>query len=320
MSATGDGRRCDDMFVPQHALETYRAEGLSPFPRLLLIADFDQRRNRPSFQQREVIMKKWQCFCACVCVLALAITVKAQDSESQPATPKLKLSEASSSDGEATPKTSTKLEDLDKRLSKLEKSMAELLSQLIAMQPKLVTKDDFEKMIEQKLKDRVPEPGPVPVTPPGNSVTTPAQSNADPKLDRLEERMSALESNLSDVQLNIAKIGQRLGVKISDTQFDGVKPIVGEITEAVEQKPTVEREAQIIIRNLTREAQILIVDAKEWRIPGDGREYEIPVKLAGTADSVMTQVWPYEKPKIRQFKMVNGRLETRFDITLRLVE
>ena len=308
------------MFVPQHALETSRAEGLSPSPRLLLIADFDQRRNRSSFQQREVIMKKWQCFCACVCVLALAITVKAQDSEGQPATPKLKVGEASSSVGEATSKTSTNSEDLDKRLSKLEKSMAELLSQLIAMQPKLVTKDDVEKMIEQKLKDRVPGPGPAPVTPPGDSVTAPAQSGGVPKRDRLEERMSALESNLSDVQLNIAKIGQRLGVKISDTQFDGVKPIVGEITKAVEQKPTVEREAQIIIRNLTSEAQKLIVDAKEWRIPGDGREYEIPVKLVGTADSVVTQVWPYDKPKIRQFKMVNGRLETRFDITLRLVE
>ena len=30
MSATGDGRRCADMFAPQHDLESYRAEGLSP--------------------------------------------------------------------------------------------------------------------------------------------------------------------------------------------------------------------------------------------------------------------------------------------------
>lgn len=261
-------------------------------------------------------MKKWQCFCACVCVLALAITAKAQDSEGQPATPKLKFGEASSPVGEATSKTSTNSEELDKRLSKLEKSTAELLSQLIAMQPKLVTKDDVEKMIEQKLKDRVPGPGPAPVTPPGDSVTAPAQSSAVLKRDRLEERMSALESNVSDIEISIAKIGQRLGVKIGFNEFPGVKPLVDELKP----KPIVEREAQIIIRNLTAEAQTLFVDGKEWRILGDSRAYEIPVKLVGTANSVVTQVWPYDKPKVRQFQTVNGKLETRFDITLRLVE
>ena len=30
MSVTGDGRRCADMFAPEHDLESYRAEGLSP--------------------------------------------------------------------------------------------------------------------------------------------------------------------------------------------------------------------------------------------------------------------------------------------------
>ena len=29
-SVTGDSRRCADMFAPQHDLESYRAEGLSP--------------------------------------------------------------------------------------------------------------------------------------------------------------------------------------------------------------------------------------------------------------------------------------------------
>ena len=298
------------MFVPQHALETYRAEGLSPSPRLLLIADYDQRRDSPSFQQREVIMKKWQSFFACAFVLALAITATAQDSEGQPATPKLKFGEASSPVGEANSKNSNNSEDLDKRLSKLEKSMADLLAQLIAMQPKLVTKDDVEKMIEQKLKEKNNSaPAPTP--------EAPVAGNAAPKRDRLEERISAMESNLSDLNLNVAKLGQRLGVKIGDTEFNDVKPIVGEIEKAVTPKPIVEREAQIIIRNLTGDAQTLYVEAKEWRIPGDGREYEIPVKLIGTANSVVTQVWPYDKPKVRQFKMANGKLETRFDITLR---
>ena len=263
-------------------------------------------------------MKKWQCFCACACVLALAITAKAQESDGQAGAPKLKTDDSSAPSAVVGTASKISPEDIDKRLSNLEKQLAGLVTQLIAMQPKLVTKDDVEKLLEQKLKvknDSVNTPEPVTPAP-----EAPVAGNAVPKVDRLEQRISALETSLSQLNLNFAKIGQRLGVKISDNEFDGVKPIVGEIEKAVEQKRLVEREAQIIIRNLTADAQTLYVEAKEWRIPGDGREYEIPVKLIGTANSVVTQVWPFDRPKVRQFKMVNGKLETRFDITLRPVE
>ena len=65
--------------------------------------------------------------------------------------------------------------------------------------------------------------------------------------------------------------------------------------------------------------QTLFVGGQEFRIPGNGREYEIPVKLTGRENSVVTQVWPYDKPKVRQFKLSDGKLESRFDITLQPV-
>ncbi len=246
-------------------------------------------------------MKKWHCFCACVCVLVVAIAAKAQESEGQPGAPKLKTDESSPS---AVVGTAGKIspEDIDKRLGNLEKQLAGLVTQLIAMQPKLVTKDDVAEMIRQsqassgtpggngdressKKKDETEKVPETPVTPKSS------ESKIEPRISALENAIGKLRQDVDELAKVVAKPG-------------------GGTTE--ERSKT--RSGVVIVRNLTGDAQTLFVEGREWRIPGDGRAYQIDVESIRPDNSVVTEVRPTDRPRVRPFKLVDGRWEVRFDI------
>lgn len=248
-------------------------------------------------------MKTWQCFCACVLVLVLAITAKAQESEGQAGAPKLKTDDSSSGAAVGVASKTTP-EDLDKRLSNLEKQLAGLVTQLIAMQPKLVTKDDVAEMIRQNQAangtgngngnkesgtkkdetDKVPE---TPVTP------------KSPE-SKLEPRISALEAAVQKLRNEVNTLNNDVGTLRRRTFPDDEKEKA--------------RSGVVIVRNQTGDAQTLLVEGKEWRIPGDGRAYQIDVEAIRPDNSVVTEVWPTDRARVRSFKFVDGRWEVRFDI------
>ncbi len=242
-------------------------------------------------------MKKWHCFCACVCVLIVAIAAKAQESEGQPGAPKLKTDESSSGAVVGTASKTTS-EDLDKRLSNLEKQLAGLVTQLIAMQPKLVTKDDVAEMIRQsqassgtpggngdressKKKDETEKVPETSVTPKSS------ESKIEPRIGALEEAVKKLRNDVNSIDNKLR------------TFPDGDKKT---------------RSGVVIVRNQTGDAQTLLVEGKEWRIPGDGRAYQIDVESIRPDNSVVTEVWPTDRARVRPFKLVDGRWEVRFDI------
>ena len=243
-------------------------------------------------------MKKWQCFCACVCVLALAITAKAQESDGQAGAPKLKTEDSSSPSAVVGIASKISPEDIDKRLSNLEKQLAGLVTQLIAMQPKLVTKDDVAEMIRQSQSSsgtpggngnkesgtKKDEAGKVPETP-----VAPKSSES-----KIEPRIGALEEAVKKLRNDVNSIDNKLR-----TFPDGDKKT---------------RSGVVIVRNQTGDAQTLLVEGKEWRIPGDGRAYQIDVESIRPDNSVVTEVWPTDRQRVRPFKFVDGRWEVRFDI------
>ena len=243
-------------------------------------------------------MKKWQCFCACACVLALAITAKAQESDGQAGAPKLKTEDNSSTSAVVGTASKISPEDIDKRLSNLEKQLASLVTQLIAMQPKLVTKDDVAEMIRQSQSSsgtpggngnkesgtKKDEAGKVPETP-----VAPKSSES-----KIEPRIGALEEAVKKLRNDVNSIDNKLR-----TFPDGDKKT---------------RSGVVIVRNQTGDAQTLLVEGKEWRIPGDGRAYQIDVESIRPDNSVVTEVWPTDRQRVRPFKFVDGRWEVRFDI------
>ena len=249
-------------------------------------------------------MKKWQCFCACVCVLALAITAKAQESDGQAGAPKLKTEDSSSPSAVVGTASKISPEDIDKRLSNLEKQLAGLVTQLIAMQPKLVTKDDVAEMIRQsQASSETPggngnresgtkkdEAGKVPETP-----VTPksSESKIEPRIGALEEAVKKLRNDVNTLTSDVGTLRRR-------TFPDNEKEKT--------------RSGVVIVRNQTGDAQTLLIDGKEWRIPGDGRAYQIDVESIRPDNSVVTEVWPTDRQKVRPFKFVDGRWEVRFDI------
>jgi len=242
-------------------------------------------------------MKKWHYFCACVCVLVAAIAAKAQESEGQTGAPKLKTDEPSSG---AVVGAASKVspEDIDKRLSNLEKQLAGLVTQLIAMQPKLVTKDDVAEMIRQsqasngtpggngdressKKKDETEKVPETPVTPKS------FESKIEPRIGALEEAVKKLRNDVNSID-----------DKLRTFPYGDKKA----------------RSGVVIVRNQTGSAQTLLVEGKEWRIPGDGRAYQIDVESIRPDNSVVTEVWPTDRARVRPFKFVDGRWEVRFDI------
>ena len=243
-------------------------------------------------------MKKWQCFCACACVLALAITAKAQESDGQAGALKLKTEDNSSPSVVVGTASNISPEDIDKRLSNLEKQLASLVTQLIAMQPKLVTKDDVAEMIRQSQSSsgtpggngnkesgtKKDEAGKVPETP-----VAPKSSES-----KIEPRIGALEEAVKKLRNDVNSIDNKLR-----TFPDGDKKT---------------RSGVVIVRNQTGDAQTLLVEGKEWRIPGDGRAYQIDVESIRPDNSVVTEVWPTDRQRVRPFKFVDGRWEVRFDI------
>lgn len=246
-------------------------------------------------------MKNWLRFCACVCVLALAITAKAQESDAQTGAPKLKTDELPSTPvvGAAS-KVSP--EDIDKRLSNLEKQLAGLVTQLIAMQPKLVTKDDVAEMIRQSQASNG--------TPGGNgnreSGTKKDEAGKAPDTpvapkaleSKIEPRISALENAVGKLRQDVDSLAKS-GGKSGGSPFPNGEKV---------------RSGVVIVRNLTGDAQTLLVEGKEWRIPGNSRAYQIDVESIRPDNSVVTEVWPTDRARVRPFKLVDGRWEVRFDI------
>ena len=243
-------------------------------------------------------MKKWQCFCACACVLALAITAKAQESDGQAGAPKLKTEDNSSTSAVVGTASKISPEDIDKRLSNLEKQLAGLVTQLIAMQPKLVTKDDVAEMIRQSQassgtpggngnresgtkKDEVGKAPDTPVAPKS------PESKIEPRIGALEEAVKKLRNDVNSIDNKLR------------TFPDGDKKT---------------RSGVVIVRNQTGDAQTLLIEGKEWRIPGDGRAYQIDIEAIRPDNAVVTEVWPTDRARVRPFKFVDGRWEVRFDI------
>ena len=247
-------------------------------------------------------MKKWQCFCACVCVLALAITAKAQESDGQAGAPKLKTEDSSSPSAVVGTASKISPEDIDKRLSNLEKQLAGLVTQLIAMQPKLVTKDDVAEMIRQSQASSG--------TPGGNgnreSGTKKDETGKAPDTpvapkspeSKIEPRITALENAVGKLRQDVDSLAKS-GGKSGGSPFPNGEKARGGV---------------VIVRNLTGNAQKLLVEGKEWRIPGDGRAYQIDVESIRPDNSVVTEVWPTDRARVRPFKLVDGRWEVRFDI------
>jgi|GEM_PF-2175765 len=246
-------------------------------------------------------MKMRHCFCACVCVLVVAIAAKAQESEGQPGAPKLKTDEPSTG---AVVGAASKVspEDIDKRLSNLEKQLAGLVTQLIAMQPKLVTKDDVAEMIRQSQASSG--------TPRGNdnreSVTKKDET------DKVSETPVTPKSFESKIEPRIAALENAIGKLRQDV--DELAKIVAKPGGSTTEERSKTRSGVVIVRNLIGEPQTLFVEGREWRIPGDGRAYQIDVESIRPDNSVVTEVWPTDRARVRPFKFVDGRWEVRFDI------
>lgn len=293
-----------------HAL--LRANGLGPSSRLWLIADLDQQRNSPSFQQREVIMKKLQWLGACALVLAVAV-VTANSEDGKPALKAPTSSEATTSSPAAAVTTSPGVatagpsiaasteKQKDTRLKRIEEALGAIQNALAERTP---SDSQLDKVIEEKL----------------NPVTNSFRS--------LDKRIAAMEDNVTALKIDVPRIGARLGMNTKPTFDEGgaaiqsfpdeVKSRLDKLDAKVPVPPQEPEDGIVFVRNKTGESQTLFVEGKEYKIAGDGFEYEIPVKLVRSDKSVLTQVWPYDKPKLRVFqKTPKGVHEVRFEITLR---
>lgn len=305
-----------------------RANGLGPSSRLWLIADLDQQRNSPSFQQREVIMKKLRClFVSAFCLLPFGVLC-AQNPEADTKTPRTSDPPAprlTTPQGEPTtevsPKSNANDRDLEKRLSEIEATLKLILPKLLEAEKNLATKDELDRLRQQLSTANGDSGKPVPKSedangtpiktpsvpekpndakPPAGNSTTQAAS-----LDQLVDRVGKLEMSITELKASVAKIGAILA---------DPRNIPGAAAS-----PSPKLDAFVIVRNQTGDDQTVFVEGKEFRIPSDGFDYPIRIKLVDPSQTAITQLWPYEKPKSRSFTRneKTGKLEFLLPIFLR---
>lgn len=258
-------------------------------------------------------MKNLQWLGACVLALMTFVTANAQDSKPEAATSRAKTDDAApvrlgTPTGDESPsstsptKAAASVEELNVRLEKLQKQLDELQTGLRLIQPTLPTNESVAKLIDAKLKERESQPKAPEVD--DSLKTIPAKTSGPSNADVMK-RLEAIEKSTEELGGDLKKIMKKLGI------------IQEPVPEGGDLPPVTGRIGFIIIRNFTGETQTYFVNGKEWRIPGDSRTYELEVKLT---DPVWGHLWPYDKPTIRKFKNVDGRLESPVDLTLRPVQ
>lgn len=257
-----------------------RANGLGPSPRLGLIADLDQQRNSPSFQQREVIMKK-----LLVLGLLVLIAVVGLHAEDKPTAPNKPTSNEPTESQPSEPKTATPApsnpaqSDASKVIAEL-KAENELLKKEIQemklavellreTQRGFVTKKDVETILDDGLKP--------------------------------------IKTDLSQMQLTVVEMVPLL---------EQIAKEVAQLTKGQGPGgiPGSPKECTLVVRNLTGVQQMLLVDGSEWRVPAFPQESLIKVPVLRSDSTIQTELWPHEKPRIRKLKEVNGRYQTEVEI------